>query len=983
MRSSVSGRRGDILSPPSPPPSPLTATLYSPTTTFATPLRNHRDHDDDDPGDVRDSDDPFSVPVGVRSYLSRKQPRRVTAPDNTTRSAEANGETFYIGDRDDDDDDAITAHAQTTRQTFERPQRQPKVALSPVVSLSVSPAPPPPPPPPSSFGGFVSGRGRVVSIAAESLAKAKRIFDENDADVDDTDGDGGGGGTVESLLANTRTHMAQSGGGGFSTARGSAVTISASSRRRAEALLREAQTDTDTAAAADADADALTDTDTVARSKDAHVYTHTPLSDVTNGADTANRDSYKRRRLAFTSPRLLAPGKRQPKIVVPQSMRAANNDDKQTHTRKQQPAPTMRPVSSPSFHLTTPSFSRAVNVCDSLLRLPLPLTDIAGDADAAVMRMDSHSALLYKFQVTDDNGARLFGWSDMRSALLRCSGVDSRFCSRAWAQSHWRFLVWKFAAYQRVFGWRCLTMNGVLRALHKRYDREVNECRRSALRLILERDESPSRHLVLLVATVWNDVDQIASDEADADTDADTDALSAIRRAGGGQCHVEVSDGHYSVPAQFDADLVALLRRGRIFSGMKLRTFGCQLGGGDDEATTPLENSRTFLRISYNSTRPAAAHTRLGFQRETAFFVRLNSAAANGGIIPAARVVVTRVYPLMFMETASDGSRRHRNQRGEDAAADRFASEMEKLSEIDNERRCDDTSEDRGDTEHIESDNDSAIRRRNVTPYLRMQVVDYDDFVKAADAPSLFPLELRLRQYECCIWRPTEYQLALCTESAPLNLFAIRCGEFGGGNVRFSLGAKDILVPITEAQTQSFSAIQRRIIDIDQLVTLTANDMFDSAVVVLAVTPIAAANEQSNTQRRHNDRRIICCAFGSDLLVIDVVDSIDFPLISNAVTPLSPLLCRDLTYTSFDQRLRVHNARTTNKSAFIISGGQHKSSSAASSLDEYRRFIERSNTPQCKRIIELQKRRAEAIVSGRGGDEQVNGAIASAMTERM
>lgn len=49
---------------------------------------------------------------------------------------------------------------------------------------------------------------------------------------------------------------------------------------------------------------------------------------------------------------------------------------------------------------------------------------------------------------------------------------------------------------------RYLTLDNVLRQLKYRYDREINHCERSALKRIVERDDSSSKAMVLCIASV-------------------------------------------------------------------------------------------------------------------------------------------------------------------------------------------------------------------------------------------------------------------------------------------------------------------------------------------------------------------------------------------------------------------------------------------------------------------------------------------------
>ncbi len=123
---------------------------------------------------------------------------------------------------------------------------------------------------------------------------------------------------------------------------------------------------------------------------------------------------------------------------------------------------------------------------------------------------------------------------ELARAFLASPGVDPRLISATWIRNHFRWIVWKLAAMEKCFpnmfggkwvvitfsgSWdvsrfvlsnftccfsthRCLTLDNVLLQLKFRYDWEVDRCQRSALKRILECDDSPSKTLVLCIAAI-------------------------------------------------------------------------------------------------------------------------------------------------------------------------------------------------------------------------------------------------------------------------------------------------------------------------------------------------------------------------------------------------------------------------------------------------------------------------------------------------
>ena len=98
------------------------------------------------------------------------------------------------------------------------------------------------------------------------------------------------------------------------------------------------------------------------------------------------------------------------------------------------------------------------------------------------------------------------GVDEMEKALVAQSGVDPSLVSRLWVENHYRWIVWKLAHMETAFpeqlAGRYLTAKRVLDQLRYRYEREINNAQRSALKKVLERDESSSRYMILCVAAI-------------------------------------------------------------------------------------------------------------------------------------------------------------------------------------------------------------------------------------------------------------------------------------------------------------------------------------------------------------------------------------------------------------------------------------------------------------------------------------------------
>ena len=94
------------------------------------------------------------------------------------------------------------------------------------------------------------------------------------------------------------------------------------------------------------------------------------------------------------------------------------------------------------------------------------------------------------------------GLTEIELGFKSGHGIDAALLPKRWVENHFKWIVWKLGSYDRMFGAQCLTIENVMVQLKYRYDREIDRAERSALKTILEKDESPSRRMVLCVASI-------------------------------------------------------------------------------------------------------------------------------------------------------------------------------------------------------------------------------------------------------------------------------------------------------------------------------------------------------------------------------------------------------------------------------------------------------------------------------------------------
>ncbi|GAB1290506.1 Breast cancer type 2 susceptibility protein homolog [Apodemus speciosus] len=268
------------------------------------------------------------------------------------------------------------------------------------------------------------------------------------------------------------------------------------------------------------------------------------------------------------------------------------------------------------------------------------------------------------------------GKEEFHRALCDTPGVDPKLISSVWVANHYRWIVWKLAAmefaFPKEFANRCLNPERVLLQLKYRYDVEIDNSSRSALKKILERDDTAAKTLVLCVSDIVSPSTNVSETSGSKTSGEDAHKVDTI----------ELTDGWYAVRAQLDPPLLALVKSGRLTVGQKIITQGAELVGSAD-ACAPLEAPDSLrLKISANSTRPARWHSKLGFFRDPRPFpLPLSSLFSDGGNVGCVDIVVQRVYPLQWVEKTVSGLYIFRSEREEEKEALRFAEAQQKKLE--------------------------------------------------------------------------------------------------------------------------------------------------------------------------------------------------------------------------------------------------------------------------------------------------------------
>ncbi|KAF9173626.1 Breast cancer 2, early onset [Mortierella sp. AD010] len=262
-------------------------------------------------------------------------------------------------------------------------------------------------------------------------------------------------------------------------------------------------------------------------------------------------------------------------------------------------------------------------------------------------------------------------------------GAVPHLLSNVWLKNHYGLIVWKLACYVRSWpehftsskatlssskmsplSWFSPTK--VLDQLAYRYEREVNRAERSALRRIVEGDDSAAKHMVLCIASITREY----SEEIKQDV-----------------WRVTVTDGWYVLPATLDACLIRVLERGKKLKvGSKLHVCRAKLSGAENGvailelAGAGALTTSVSIVLQANSTKLAGWDTKLGFQRAPLLWTtHLGSILPEGGLVPGLDVIILRKYPVIYLETLADGTTKiKRTAREEEKAVEAHREQIQK-----------------------------------------------------------------------------------------------------------------------------------------------------------------------------------------------------------------------------------------------------------------------------------------------------------------
>ncbi|XP_063372193.1 breast cancer type 2 susceptibility protein homolog [Cydia amplana] len=517
---------------------------------------------------------------------------------------------------------------------------------------------------------------------------------------------------------------------------------------------------------------------------------------------------------------------------------------------------------------------------------------------------------LLKFKFIDERNdytADKITLEDLKKIFL--GSVNKKIVPEGWLDNHIQLIIWKLLSYEVKFPnimENTCTVKNVLEQLKYRYDRELYNVQRPVLRKILEKDEVASKTMVLCVAAIYVDNVSVASVNP-----------SSVN------VELLLTDGWYCVRACLDRMLVRMVTTGAIAVGTKMAVCGAELINCEQGVAPWEDTSSVRLKLHGNSTRRARWFTRLG-PRTDLIQCPIGAAKADGGKMAATRVVVTRVYPPLYVEKMDDGSTVTLSERLEQIRQMKYESErqiiMEKLyEEVEKEMSDQDSQDSEGYSNENCMDSGSQISRnmkkskdpdeyrshlttsqtrlledhaarqreklvervrgkfqqkldkhglntdRNVVPLLKLRVAGVTEKAGTVETSKGY----------LSIWKPSAAVLELVIEGAWIEILNVIPTGIRNSEIQLSAGRHTVFNPHKQTNDkfkQYTNTLQRKCYEIKEITQnpsmATDNNEIDTVGIIFCIEPSTKDfKEQSfqNVYLADADKNIICANFWGGL----------------------------------------------------------------------------------------------------------------------
>ncbi|KAG1466856.1 hypothetical protein G6F46_002873 [Rhizopus delemar] len=276
-----------------------------------------------------------------------------------------------------------------------------------------------------------------------------------------------------------------------------------------------------------------------------------------------------------------------------------------------------------------------------------------------------------------------------------------------WVKNHYGWIVWKLAcqirSYPDIFlkDWKPET---ILHQLLYRYEREINQGHRPALKMILDQDDIAAKHMILVISNI-------------------TEINTSLFYNTSSKYRLQLTDGWYQIPACIDLRMEHAITRNRLRIGYKLSISGARLVRNRAvQSSIEDEESSKLLCLSANSCLPASWDTRLGYHPKKYITRSLSQIFDDGGMVTALDVVVCRKFPMLYKETLPNGTSITRTAGEEESV--RSGEMLETDTTVNNFNS-------ESAAQNVVNIN---LEDRKVTGYFKMRICDYQPHPSSGDS---------------------------------------------------------------------------------------------------------------------------------------------------------------------------------------------------------------------------------------------------------
>ncbi|XP_048004179.1 breast cancer type 2 susceptibility protein homolog isoform X2 [Leguminivora glycinivorella] len=462
---------------------------------------------------------------------------------------------------------------------------------------------------------------------------------------------------------------------------------------------------------------------------------------------------------------------------------------------------------------------------------------------------------------------------DLKKTFL--GSVNKKILPDGWLDNHIKLIIWKLLSYEVKFPnvmENTCTVRNVLEQLKYRYDRELYYVQRPILRKILEKDEVPSKTMVLCVAAIYVDNVSVASVPQSPQN-----------------VELLLTDGWYCVKSCVDRMLTKLVVYGAISVGTKIAVCGAELMNCEQGVAPWEDTSSVRLKLHGNSTRRVRWDVKLGACTELIQCTLVTLSERLEQIRQMKyeserQTLMEKLYEEVEKEMSDQDSQDSEGYANEKCmeSGSQISRNMKKSKDPDEYRSHLTTSQARLLESHASKQRERLIERvrakfqkkieenglkteRNVVPLLKVRVAG---LVENGG-------KIEITKGYLSIWKPSAAVLELVTEGAWIEILNVIPTGIRNSEIQLSAGRQTVFNPYKQKNDKlklHTNKLQRQCYEIKEITQnpamTTDHNEIDTVGLIFCIEPSTKDfKEQSfqNVYLADADKNIICVNFWGGL----------------------------------------------------------------------------------------------------------------------